>query len=295
MRTEPDYRINRRAFIRQGALILAGPMVLGSGVLAAIDPAKLRIGLVTDLHYSDRLPAHNRYFRESPAKLAEAVERFRQDKPDLVFALGDLIDGGESVDVEKENLRRAVKDLSAAPGQRHYVVGNHCVDTLTKAEYLEGVQRDRTYYSFDFADHHFVVLDACFRKDGVSYGRKNSQWTDTNLSPAELEWLQADLKATRRKTIVFVHQQLDLDGLPGIGNAAEARKILQQSGKVLAVLQGHLHKNKYREIGGIHYCTLAAMIEGSGKENNAYAGMEILAGDAIRITGFRTQGSYEWA
>jgi alkaline phosphatase len=263
--------------------------------LAAIDPAKLRIGLVTDLHYSDRLPAHNRYFRESPAKLAEAVERFRQDKPDLVFALGDLIDGGESVDVEKENLRRAVKDLSAAPGQRHYVVGNHCVDTLTKAEYLEGVQRDRTYYSFDFADHHFVVLDACFRKDGVAYGRKNSQWTDTNLSPAELEWLQADLKATRRKTIVFVHQQLDLDGLPGIGNAAEARKILQQSGKVLAVLQGHLHKNKYREIGGIHYCTLAAMIEGSGKENNAYAGMEILAGDAIRITGFRTQGSYEWA
>ena len=34
-----------------------------------------------------------------------------------------------------------------------------------------------------------TVLDACFRKDGKSYERKNFDWTDANIPAAELEWL----------------------------------------------------------------------------------------------------------
>jgi hypothetical protein len=198
------------------------------------------------------------------------------------------------LDVEKDYLRRIIKDFKAAPGQHNYVVGNHCVYALTKPEFLEMVERKDTYYSFDAGGYQFIVLDACVRKDGVPYGRKNSQWTDSNVSPAELEWLQADLKATAHKTIVFVHQRLDLDQAPGVGNSVAVRKIFEQSGKVLAVLQGQYHKNHYREIRGIHYCTLAAMIEGSGKENNAYATMDVLPDNVLRITGFRKQQSYEW-
>ena len=41
-------------------------------------------------------------------------------------------------------------------------------------------------------------------------------------------------------------------------------------------------------------CTMSAVVEGSGPKNNAYAMMDILPGDAIRITGFRKQKSYEW-
>ena len=70
---------------------------------------------------------------------------------------------------------------------------------------------------------------------------------------------------------------------------------LEESGKVLAVLQGHYHRNDHRRIGGIDYGTLAAMVEGSGKENNAYSIMEILPGDTIRIRGFRKQESYKWS
>lgn len=292
---EQDGRLSRRAFIRQGSLILAGPMMLGAGAaLAATTPATVRLGLVTDLHYADRPPTGTRYYRETPAKLAEALQRFQQDKTDLVFELGDLVDAADTPQAEKGYLSRMVKEISAAHGQHHYVVGNHCVYTLTKAEFLEVVQRKDTYYSFDFADYHFIVLDACFRQDGVPYGRKNSNWMDANLPGAELEWLQADLKATTRKTIAMVHQRLDLDKVPGIRNSVDVRKILEQSGKVLAVVQGHYHKNFYCQIGGIHYCTLAAMIEGTGKENNAYARMDILPGDTIRITGFRKQQSHEW-
>jgi alkaline phosphatase len=94
---------------------------------------------------------------------------------------------------------------------------------------------------------------------------------------------------------VCVHQRLDAEPPYGVKNAPEIRKILEASGKVLAVLQGHHHKGDYKEIGGIHYCTMSAVVEGPGPENNAYAVMDILPGDAIRITGFRKQKSYRWA
>jgi alkaline phosphatase len=63
---------------------------------------------------------------------------------------------------------------------------------------------------------------------------------------------------------------------------------------VSAVFQGHSHKNDLKEIGGIHYCTLVAMVEGSGAENNGYSLMEIEPNGTIHLTGFRKQKLYKW-
>ena len=174
------------------------------------------------------------------------------------------------------------------------MLGNHCVYTLTKQEFLAGVEQKRSYYSFDVGGIHFVVLDSCFRSDGKPYGRKNFQWTDPNIPPAEVEWLAADLKATSGKTVVFAHQRLDVGSPYGVKNAPEIRKILENSGKVLAVFQGHSHKNDYREIDGIHYCTLVAMVEGSGAASNGYSTMRFDDQGTIHISGFRKQNDYVW-
>ncbi|MFN9913344.1 MAG: metallophosphoesterase family protein, partial [Pirellulaceae bacterium] len=107
--------------------------------------------------------------------------------------------------------------------------------------------------------------------------------------------VQADLRATAKKTIVFAHQRLDLAGKHAVRNAAAVREVLEASGKVLAVLQGHSHGNDYQEIHGIHYCTLVAMVEGSGPENNGYAVMDILADQTICIHGYRQQRAYQWS
>jgi alkaline phosphatase len=253
----------------------------------------VRVGLVTDLHYADKVPAIHRYYRETLPKFAQAARQFRQDKTDVVIELGDLIDVGESLAAERGYLRRMVKDFRATPGQHHYVLGNHCVWSLTKPEFLEIAGQKRSYYSFDAGGCHFVVLDACFRSDAQPYGRRNFQWTDANIPPAELEWLRADLKRTPRKCLVFVHQRLDVAPPYGVKNGPEVRKIIEASGKVLAVLQGHYHLNDYRQTGGVRYVTLAAMVEGSGEENNAYAVMDILPGDSIRIRGFRKQKGFD--
>ena len=91
---------------------------------------------------------------------------------------------------------------------------------------------------------------------------------------------------------MHVHQRLDDIKQYAVKNAADVRKVLEQSGKVRTVFQGHSHKNDYQEIAGIHYCTLVAMVEGSGAENSGYSLLEIADDGGIRIEGFRKQKAY---
>ncbi len=285
--------LSRRAFLQGGSLILTAGTLSPAALLAPINP--LRIGLVTDLHYADKPAAGSRHYRDTPEKLADAAAEFARH--DLAFAveLGDFIDAADSVARELEFLKRIQRDFAGVARTRHYVLGNHCVHTLTKQEFLDGVEQPRSYYSFDQGDVHFVVLDACFRSDGQPYGRHNFKWTDANIPPAELEWLEQDLKAARKPTVVFAHQRLDVANHYGVRNAAAVRRLLQASGQVLAVFQGHSHKNDYKLLDGIHYCTLVAMVEGAGRANNGYSVLSIQPDRSIRVSGFRKQNSYKWS
>lgn len=292
---EQPVQLGRRAFLQNGTLLLATTATMNAvPVFAQEQESKLRIAMITDLHYADKPPAGNRYYRETLGKLAEAAQQFQEDKPTFLVELGDLIDAADSVETEQRYLKTINQAFSAICKDRHYVLGNHCVDTLKKEEFLGSVGQEKSYYSFDQQGFHFVVLDSCFRADGEPYGRKNFTWTDANIPEAELKWLQADLKKTDKQTVVFAHQRLDVSTSHGVKNNAEVRKILEASGKVLAVFQGHNHKNDLKEIGGIHYCTLVAMVEGSGAENNGYSLMDIDSNGTIRLTGFRKQQDYSW-
>lgn len=287
-------RLGRRAFLKQGTLVLTAASFRSSKLLADDEAPRLRVGLITDLHYADKAPAGTRHYRETLAKLDEAARQFERDTPSFLVELGDLIDAADSVDVERSYLKTINRPFAAICKDRHYVLGNHCVDTLKKEEFLGGVEQEKSYYSFDRGGFHFVVLDACFRGDGQPYGRKNSHWTDANIPAAEIEWLESDLKAGDAPVIVFAHQRLDVSNNHGVKNNAEVRNLLEASGRVLAVFQGHSHRNDLKEIGGIHYCTLVAMVEGSGAENNGYSLLDIEPDGTIRLTGFRRQTSYKW-
>jgi calcineurin-like phosphoesterase family protein len=290
---EVIHQLSRRAFVRNGSLFL---LAAAATTLRAADDQerKIRVGLVTDLHHADKPTSGTRYYRDTLGKLAEAANRFTTDKLDFAIELGDFIDAADSVETEQVYLRQVSKVFNTIPGPKHYVLGNHCVDTLTKEEFLAGVGTKDSFYSFDVGGHHFVVLDSCFRSDAKPYGRKNSVWTDANIPAHELDWLQADLKATDKKVIVFAHQRLDEAGQHAVKNAADVRKALEASGKVLAVFQGHSHKNDHQEIAGIHYATLVAMVEGAGPENSGYSTMDVLDGGTIRLAGFRKQANFNW-
>jgi predicted phosphodiesterase len=288
-------RVTRRGFLLTGgSLVLSGSHAAECPTRTADTAAELRIGLVADLHFADKPAAGSRYYRETPAKLAEAAARLAEERIDFLVALGDLIDSAGTPAAERRNLELIRKQLADIGEKQHFVLGNHCVDQLRKNEFLSVVGQHQSSYSFDRNGIHFVILDACFRADGESYGRRNFNWTDANIPRSQVEWLEADLAAAGTPTIVFAHQRLDEAKSHSVRNAAEVRKALEHSGRVLAVFQGHSHRNELQEIGAIHYCTLAAMVEGSGPEANAYGLLRIPGDGTIRVQGFRQQAGYDW-
>jgi predicted phosphodiesterase len=282
-------RSSRRAFLHHGSLCLAS--FSGGSLLAAEELAKpqLRIGLMTDLHYADKSPTKTRFYRDALIKLDEAVASFNREQPALVVELGDFIDQADAVDQEIEWLQTIEQHYAKLTMPRHYVIGNHCVGTLTKQEFAAHTASHGGHASFEADGLTFLILDACFREDGTPYSRKNFNWQDANLPASELAWLEAELSRATGPVIVLAHQRLDLDQAHSVRNAAAVRATLEKSGKVLAVFQGHSHKNDYQQINGIHYTTLVAMVEGTGLENSGYTLLDVMADGSLRLQGFRRQ------
>ncbi len=251
----------------------------------------LRTGLITDLHWADKTPLGTRYYRESLSRLREAVRQFTAEKAALAVQMGDFIDEAPTPAEEMGFLRTINEAYTAFAGDRHYVLGNHCVWSLTKEEFLDECRLRKSYYSFDRGGFHFVILDACFRHDGVPYGRKNFDWRDTNIPGAELEWLRADLAASRQPVIVFAHQRLDDTEDFSVINRVEVRAALEGAGNVIAVMQGHAHVNAHSRIGGIHYVTLAAAVEGPEPGGGAFGLLDIDPQGVMTLTGYRRQQS----
>lgn len=284
--------ITRRAWLQQGSLLLAGLGARSLPAAAAQQAPRFRVGLMTDLHHADKEPAGTRHYRETLGKLDEAVARFHQERPSFVVELGDFIDQAPSVEQELEWLKAVEARYARLPMPRHYVLGNHCVTTLTKAEFAAHTgAAPAGHHAFDHDGVRFLILDACHREDGQPYGRQNFHWRDANIPRPQLDWLQDQLAAAGGPVVVFAHQRLDHDTAHAVRNAAEVRARLEKSGKVLAVFQGHSHKNDCQEIAGIHYVTLVAMIEGSGPDSSGYALLDVLPDGSLRLQGFRRQTS----
>ena len=287
------FAISRRRFLKIGA---AG---VGAAVASrALDDAAAAAGgefsfaILTDVHYAARARGGNRYYSASLAKMQRCVETLNKRRPAFVVALGDTIDKAKDKATELAYLRAISAEFAKFRGERHYVIGNHDVATLSKSEFAAGCRSaGATYHSFDSGRYHFVVLDANFKRDGTAYDAGNFGWTNTYIHAPQREWLRRDLaKARGRKTIVFVHQNLhDEKNAHGVKNAPETRSVLEAAGNVLAVIQGHDHAGGYTKIEGIHYFTLKAMVEGPGLANNAYALVHVDARDRIRVEGFGRQ------
>jgi hypothetical protein len=316
--------LSRRLFLIDGALILAG-VATGAGrsprgrVLAAdavlgqssARPA-VRFGLITDVHYADKPPAGTRFYRDSLPKMQVAVGALndiaRGDAAGLAFGamLGDLVDSAgatvsdESVAQELGYLKTIDAEWARLGADRHYVLGNHCVDTLTKAEFAAVTRARPAPYSFDVpfrgaaGSLHVVALDACFNSAGAPYGRKNFDWRDSNIPETHIDWLAADLASTRPPVIVLAHQRLDGSGDHHVRNAARVRGVLEGAApKVVAVLQGHSHRNALTVVNGIPYCVARAMVEAEGPANNAFATVELFADGSLAVRGRYQQTTYD--
>jgi len=271
--------------------LTAGPLI--THTFGGARPNTARFGIVTDSHYANRNYS-NRFCVESLDKMAECVELMNKQEVDFLIELGDLKDQDDPpVEGNTVSYLRAIEAIFRQfKGPIYHVLGNHDMDSISKSQFLSGVENtgiasDLSYYSFDLNGLHFVVLDANYLSDGTDYDHGNFSWTDTIIPAAELAWLEQDLASAGSPVIVFIHQLLNGTGSHYVNNAADVRQILEVSGKVLAVFQGHYHSGAYSRIREIHYYTLKAMVEGSGAENNAYAIVEVNSDRSIIISAYR--------
>jgi alkaline phosphatase len=294
-----SYIINRRQFLKYSG---AGMLALSvNGLRAFARQPLLTFGIVTDSHYADREVLGMRHYRDSIAKMEEAMNEMNSKKVDFVVHLGDFKDQAEHPD-ERSTLaflERIEQAFASFRGPRYHVLGNHDTDSISKQQFLQhventGIAKDQSFYSLDQKGVHFVVLDGDFTKEGVAYEKGNFDWTDSFIPEEQLTWLTNDLRATRLPVIVFVHQLLDNVDDPKycVHNAEAVRSVLDESGKVRAVFQGHRHKDRYNKLKDVHYCTLPAMVDYSGLENNSFSIVEVYD-NGLNMVGYKRAPSRE--
>jgi alkaline phosphatase len=289
--------MNRRTFLKascgiSGLMVCRYPLIAANGK----DKATIRFGMLTDVHYANRNNAGSRSYRQSMNNLNEAINVFNHSDLNFVIELGDFKDQGENPNREQtlSFLDEIEREYRKFNGDRYHALGNHNMDSLTKADFLahaenSGKANGKNCYSFVQKGIKFIVLDANYNEDRSDYDRGNFDWTKAFVPDRQKVWLEQELN-TKRPAVVFVHQMLDSFAMDDkrlcIGNAPDIVEILERKNNVLAVFQGHHHAGHYSFRNGIHYFTLKGMIEGAFPENNSYAIVEIDKSLNISIDGF---------
>ncbi len=229
-------------------------------------PDDITLALVTDLHFGPeaRKDGKLRKLTHRAGDLARDFVRQMNDevRPDLVVNLGDDIeDESREADLARYGECQAILRTARAPLVN--VAGNHDTIYLNRQDLSTFWQRTGPlYYSLDHGGWHFVVLHSLERKD-----------VEVRVPEQQIEWLRADLGATRTPTIVFMHHSASEQSLddsrwwPGrphlalVKERTELRRVFEESGRVRAVFNGHLHWNHFDVIAGIPYVTVQSLIE----------------------------------
>lgn len=216
-----------------------------------------KVGLLTDIHYDGRTPAMNRLY--------DAVSTLNRGGLDALVVMGDLINA-----VDSENAEQLLREVSALCGSFHgpvrYMPGNHDLDHLSKAEFYNALGKEGhpAHFHFEAGGYEFICIDGNFSPDGTEYDRGNFVWQESFVPPKQLEWLSARLAAAELPVIIVSHQRIDHDCIHAVANDAAVREVLEHSGKVKAVFQGHNHLDDLREIDGTAYYALSAHADGAG-------------------------------
>jgi predicted phosphodiesterase len=193
----------------------------------------VRFGLIADVHKD--------IIHDADRRLAAFVEEAKRRDLDFIIQLGDFC-------VPIDRNRGFLEIWNSFPGPRYHVLGNHDIDGgHTWDQTMRFYGMDRPYGSFDVEGCHFIFLDGNEKapRPQAGYAR--------HIGRQQLAWLERDLGATEKPTVVFSHQSLENPG--GVENGAEVRGVVERAGgpKVVACLSGHHHIDYLGEIGAIPY------------------------------------------
>ncbi len=230
---------------------------------------QFRFGVITDIQYADRAANIGRYYRNSIIKAKHCIDAINAIQPDFCMHLGDLIDWPGQPEKGRQALDTIMPVMQSFHGPMYYLIGNHDRDSVPVDELaaLWDMPQGQTWYSFDHKGVHFIALDSNFDEHGRPYQPGDGQWDNCYVSEQQLDWLKSDLAQCLTDVVfVMVHALLDdLDDPHVIKNASVVRSILENSGKQIVVLQGHMHCGRESKKNGICYHTMRSIVNGRAR------------------------------
>jgi len=182
---------------------------------------------------------------DTPRLLARCVQRVlaQAPQPDAVVVTGDLSDHGSAA--EYALLRALLAPLTMPV---YLAVGNHDDrDELRRAfadhAHLQGAD-GFVQYAVELGALRLLVLDTS--QPGQEGGR---------LCATRLHWLERELRASRRPTIIAQHHPPFATGLTvmdgmGLADAAALARVLQRHRHVERIVCGHVHRTAHARFGG---------------------------------------------
>jgi 3',5'-cyclic-AMP phosphodiesterase len=243
----------------------------------------LTLALITDLHFGPKALFDGKLRKMShlAPTLTEGIMAELRDRvrPDLLVNLGDDIED-EAPGPDLERYRACQTRLRTAGCPLVNVAGNHDTINLTHDDLNRAWGRQgHLHYALDVGGYRFVVLHTVERKD-----------VDVSIDEDQLAWLRDELARANTPVVVLMHHSASEQDLSDsywfsaaphlalVKNRAELRRIVRESGegKVIAVFNGHVHRNHVDVIGGVPYITIQSLIENvdadaPGRAAGAYA------------------------
>lgn len=246
-----------------------------------------KIACLTDTHYDPNDAYVNRPFTLD--YIDNFVTRMSTYLPDLAVNNGDKI-GESNNNISNETQRLAWYQANmdhfapvsayATTTRDGVAMANHdCeafnwTNVLAKHSAETWMQPGVMYGYWESTDFRFISLDANYVPSGQTHVNNLNQGYGY-INTDQLTWLTNTLTASTKPCIIFCHQPLGEHetGILGLTkevyhtqNRAAVRAILEASGKVACVLQGHMHWHRYDIIKGIPYLVMEDISEARSDE-----------------------------
>lgn len=272
------------------------------------ESVRLSLGIIADPQYADREPdlALDRHFRQVPARLKQAIDRFNTLPLDAIVVLGDLIDR------DFESFEPVLEILGQSRHPRILLPGNHdfSVSADRLADIHSTLDMPAPYYEHRINGLRLLIIEgneiSLFSNSPGSprhaeaegrlarlktAGAPNAQDWNAGISATQEDWIRerlTDAAAAGEPVILLGHYPIHPPSDHNLWDSEQLAELVASAPAAIAYLCGHQHKGNYAALDATHFVNFCGMVDTI--DSNAFAVLE-LYDDRIEIAGFGREPS----
>ncbi|AOW22067.1 phosphoesterase [Urechidicola croceus] len=267
------------------------------------------LGIIADCQYCDCDVKWNRYYRNSPQRLKEAVTELNKHNLEYTIHLGDFIDQ------HFESFDSIIPTWNQLKSTSYHVLGNHDFDVADslKSKVFDKLNLKKRYYSIDKDDWKFIIIDGNDLSFHGALTKEKQQETDSifrkiesdslpyakiwngGISNQQFEWIEQELIAAEeneQKVGFYCHFPLVPIANDNLWNTEELQELIRQYKNVKVFMNGHNHDGAYVLKNKVHYITFKGMVD--TKDSTSFS-LAKFTNDSILIKGFGREKSRKLA